>query len=203
MKQLKGLMAAMVLGVAAIAAPASAATLVTSGGKLTGATGVMVGSKSYDVSFVDGTCGSVFGACTTSNFTFTTAATALAAGQALLSQVFLNASAGSYDSKPNLTAGCSSALVCNVLIPYAAGRTTELVVDTVNSSINVLDGTVLLPFGTGTSTSGLSSFVYAKFAESAVTSVPETATWGMMLIGFGMMGATLRTRRRDAKVAVA
>ena len=33
--------------------------------------------------------------------------------------------------------------------------------------------------------------------------VPETATWGMMIAGFGMIGAAMRTRRRSTKVTFA
>ena len=33
--------------------------------------------------------------------------------------------------------------------------------------------------------------------------VPESATWGMMIAGFGMMGAALRSRRRSTKVSFA
>lgn len=33
--------------------------------------------------------------------------------------------------------------------------------------------------------------------------VPETATWAMMIAGFGMMGAAMRTRRRSTKVTFA
>ncbi|KQS02185.1 hypothetical protein ASG11_15505 [Sphingomonas sp. Leaf357] len=33
--------------------------------------------------------------------------------------------------------------------------------------------------------------------------VPETATWAMMIAGFGMMGAAMRTRRRSTKVSFA
>ncbi|WP_404829577.1 PEPxxWA-CTERM sorting domain-containing protein [Sphingomonas aliaeris] len=36
-----------------------------------------------------------------------------------------------------------------------------------------------------------------------ITAVPETATWGMMIAGFGMTGAAMRTRRRSTKVAFA
>ena len=35
---------------------------------------------------------------------------------------------------------------------------------------------------------------------AAVPSVPEPATWGMMLLGFGVMGASLRRRRRSQTV---
>jgi hypothetical protein len=40
---------------------------------------------------------------------------------------------------------------------------------------------------------------YRAFA----TAVPEPATWGMMILGFGMVGASARYRRRGGKVAVA
>jgi hypothetical protein len=36
-----------------------------------------------------------------------------------------------------------------------------------------------------------------------VAAVPEPATWAMMLVGFGMVGATARYRRRGAKVTYA
>ena len=35
---------------------------------------------------------------------------------------------------------------------------------------------------------------------AAVPSVPEPATWGMMLLGFGVMGVSLRRRRRSVQV---
>lgn len=38
---------------------------------------------------------------------------------------------------------------------------------------------------------------------AATSAVPETATWGMMIAGFGMMGAAMRTRRRSTKVSFA
>jgi hypothetical protein len=36
-----------------------------------------------------------------------------------------------------------------------------------------------------------------------VAAVPETATWGMMIAGFGLMGAAMRNRRRSTKVTFA
>ena len=52
-------------------------------------------------------------------------------------------------------------------------------------------GNVNFTGGVGTVTSSVSA------------AVPETATWGMMIAGFGMMGAALRTRRRSTKVSFA
>lgn len=42
-----------------------------------------------------------------------------------------------------------------------------------------------------------------NFESAAAGAVPETATWGMMIAGFGMMGAAMRTRRRSTKVTFA
>lgn len=38
---------------------------------------------------------------------------------------------------------------------------------------------------------------------SAATAVPEASTWALMLAGFGMIGATLRYRRRSTTIAYA
>jgi hypothetical protein len=39
-----------------------------------------------------------------------------------------------------------------------------------------------------------------EVANFTVTAVPEPATWGMMLLGFGMVAGAARYRRRDTKV---
>jgi hypothetical protein len=41
------------------------------------------------------------------------------------------------------------------------------------------------------------------FATVTTAAVPEPATWGMMIAGFGVMGAALRTSRRSTKVSFA
>jgi hypothetical protein len=58
---------------------------------------------------------------------------------------------------------------------------------------------------------GTDAFVSATFTstkaafeiDDLVTAAPEPATWGMMILGFGLAGAQLRSRRRSAKLAVA
>jgi hypothetical protein len=47
------------------------------------------------------------------------------------------------------------------------------------------------------------AFKLGGFGVSTMGAVPETATWAMMLAGFGMMGAGLRYRRRSSTVAYA
>lgn len=203
MKTIKGLYAAAALASAFVAMPALAATPIVSSGKLTGATGVRIGGASYDVAFLDGSCASVFGGCTASNFTFTTMSSALNASNALLSQVFQNGSAGAFDTRPNLTAGCSNIAVCNILIPYAQGFGVALVSDTSNNATTSLDFSLPSAIGANTSTTSLGSFVYAKFTPSLMAAVPEPGTWAMMLAGFGMMGAALRYRKRSTKLSFA
>jgi len=91
-----------------------------------GASGVEVNGRLYDVRYATGSCEEVFPGC--SVFTFTVPghevtfpfdlvaeAGALAAAQALLSQVLI----GDYDLWPNTIDGCTSRLECNVLTPYA------------------------------------------------------------------------------------
>jgi hypothetical protein len=78
---------------------ANSATPVVSDGQLMGATDVDVGGAFYDVSFLEGSCNSLYSGC--SNFTFNTTTSAALASQALLDQVFI----GVYDSSPALTNG--------------------------------------------------------------------------------------------------
>ena len=68
---------------------ASVILQVNGAGILTGATGVVVNGSTYDVEFLDGTCQGLFNGCDGyDDFTFHTAATSLAASQALVDQVF-------------------------------------------------------------------------------------------------------------------
>ena len=44
---------------------------------------------------------------------------------------------------------------------------------------------------------------FGSYTFATAGAVPETATWGMMIAGFGMMGAAMRSRRRSTKVSFA
>lgn len=58
---------------------------------------------------------------------------------------------------------------------------------------NYAQGTIYDPYATGLSE--------VRFNSAATAAVPESATWAMMVGGFGLLGATMR--RRQSKVAFA
>lgn len=61
-----------------------------------------------------------------------------------------------------------------------------------------------LGIGAGSSFLTASGYTVTVTASQVVTpSVPEPATWGLMLTGFGLVGAGLRTRRRSVTCAAA
>jgi hypothetical protein len=86
--------------------------LIESSGNLMGATGVYVNGSLFDVSFVDGSCISLYGGCNeVTDFVFTSQTMADAAGAALLSQV-LN---GAADTNISLVNGIEKAFSVSVI----------------------------------------------------------------------------------------
>lgn len=185
-------------GLLASAAPdARAATLITSGGELIGASGVIVGTGSYEVSFIDGSCASIFSGCdSAADFAFTTFETAGQAAQALLDQVFI----GVYDTEPERIAGCGSVVVCAPDIPYSTDGTTFDLRRAFNYAIEANDAVGQTEGILVTTNYGF--FGGSTFARFTPTSaIPEPGAWMMMLAGFGALGASLRSRRRHAALA--
>ena len=104
---------------AAVTGAWAAPTLKVEGGILKGAQGVDIGGTLYNVSFADSTCVAVFSGCNEpSDFLFQTQAQAPAAAQGLLDQVLVDGAAGNFDSRPELTFGCSESTYCWVLSFY-------------------------------------------------------------------------------------
>jgi hypothetical protein len=108
------------LAVLLAASGASGASLMVSGGQLVGALNVDVSGNLYDVEFLEGTCVSFFDGCdSAADFPFSDATETTLAAQALLDQVFLDVEAGSFDSDPGLTFGCTAGSTsCNAMTPY-------------------------------------------------------------------------------------
>ncbi len=214
---MRTLVSAAVAAVAITAAsPASAVdlTIDPATGKLTGATGVNINGTLYDVNFVDGTCSNIFNGCdSNSDFDFTDA-TVLAAGQALLSQVFNQTVGGiNYDTSYAMTAGCSinADNLCSIVIPSSLANFTNPWANAtgvanfaVETSDRVLVGYGASPNFNSTASSG---WTWADFYLHGTTppvygvaAVPEPATWAMMLMGFGAIGFSMRRERKQMNV---
>jgi hypothetical protein len=99
---------------------------------------------------------------------------------------------GSVDSYNLLTINSSGAdpvVVPGLSFPNAANGNQ---VDPGTNGVFTVWGTAGETFNSITLTSGSNSF---EIDNLAVASVPEPATWGLMIMGFGGLGAVLRRRR--------
>jgi hypothetical protein len=98
----------------------AAVPIVDANGILTGASGVMVNGVSYNVTFEDGSCPSLFSGCTdTSNLNFQTEPDAINAINALASQVLVDTPFGKFGTQPGLIRGCTDPTLCQILIPFS------------------------------------------------------------------------------------
>ena len=204
----------LVLGLGVGRAHAAPILLINGSGLLTGATGVMVDGTAYDVRFQGGSCNSVFNGCDPSlDFVFTSGASALAASQALLDQVFVGenrgvadgdpSGPGFFDSHPGLTLGCPQGdfNVCMALTPYSFTSGTSQLLAGVATNYGPFTGrtdeaSLETIGGGGVATSGIQTF--AVWSPSAVTPspVPEPTTIAMLCTGLITMVLPLRRRAR-------
>lgn len=173
---------------------ASAATYNVSNSILMGAYDVNVDGTFYDVVFRDGTLGSAY------NGTFTTLASASAASQALLDQVFNKGDI--YDTNQARTNGCGVGGPCFISTGY------------LNSFGNASLSYITNVAGTGTDTKSSGTFFSASFdtarttAETlafwtkkatspAATAVPEPEVYAMMLAGLGLIGFAAHNKKKS------
>ena len=179
--------------------------LGATGVNVTTVQGVFIGE--FDVRFEEGSCETVFAPCDFNTvFAFNDIDSALAAGIALLDQVFVNnhpdAPLALFDSRPNLTAGCESTSNCIAFIPYAVvnfpccgdDKFVQLQTGS-NNFIEANDGA-----GGGTAlTAAVDHFgitgTYAVFTPAAVIPLPPAA----FLFGSGLVVLAGIRRRRQAQ----
>lgn len=180
---------------------------VDDAGKLIGAKNVMIHDTAYNVSFLTGSCSTIFGDCSTSHFDFQTEQQANDAAQALLTQVFVNQNASdrAFNYSPYQVFGCGGydSYRCSSLIAYGTDQSQMLASAAVNNRFNTGDSVWgAQRYDASYSTEASGSLNFARFTRVAVAAVPEPATWAMMLVGFGMVAGAARYRRRATNAAI-
>jgi len=187
-------LAISILGLAPVAAVAMPILNVDSSGQLLGASNVDVSGSSYNVEFVEGDCYDVYDGCQAANFTFTTAAAARAASEALLAQVFTDSAInglGDFDSLPYLTAGCTSPTLCGAMTPYLIAFGVRF--DTAaNSSDETMDQ---LLTGETSFAADRPDSVWVVWTATTPTSIPEPST--ISLLALSLVGMGYRRKRRQ------
>ena len=117
---------------------------------------------------------------------FTTLADATLAEQALLDQVFLDGGSGSFDTDPELTNGCTSLTLCQVVTPYLPGGTIGIVYA---RNQDTSDSVIASGQGPSVDTSSITTRTFAIWS-----SVPEPGTGLLLGVGLFMMAAMPRRR---------
>lgn len=180
----------------------SAVPQINGSGILTGATNVMVQGTAYNVTFVEGSCDSLFNGC--ASFTFNSEASATAASQALLDQVLLDGVGGSFDAYTDLTYGCSQNAFCISLTPFG---TEVFSIDRYASTVAAVNfspeiagnnedyvgGGYLDPTMDLSNSNQMNYAVWTVAATAPGTELPEPG--GIALFGIALLGVAM-TRRR-------
>jgi hypothetical protein len=201
MKKMLRLIVAMWLGIALeVTAGMYPVELILDGnGKLAGAKNLLVEGNLFDVSFVDGTCASVFSGCDSPlDFQFQDSFYGRAATQALFDQVLT----GIYDSDPTRTAGCSFSLACVVTTPFDTSVNNDSlswVLAMNGEDIRVADA---IEVSGNARRSQLDftneiAYVWAVWAPAGRATVPEPASLGLVLCGLAALGAYTRRQSQQ------
>lgn len=88
----------------------------------------------------------------------------------------------------------------NVLGAVSGGGFGFITFDTVNTLNDGIFSVVDINNGAATTGTLSTAGAISLFGGTLAAAVPEPATWAMMLLGFGMIGASMRYRRRSSTV---
>lgn len=195
---IKTLAAAAYLTLASLA-PAWALSLDIVGGQLQGASDVIVGTSSFDVEFLDGTCAALFDGCNQpGDFAFSDETTALDAAQALLDQIFVDVPGGAFDSDPRLTRGISRASG-SIIVPFSAGDPrfdAVVITNKPGSLVDEFHSTNPL-FSLDTLFHG--DLAFARFTSTSTPSAVPLPVGGLLLLSaLAGLGALRRGKKRVA-----
>lgn len=165
--------------------------------QLLGARNVEVMGVLFDVSFIDGSCDSIWSGCDRTKFRFPLSPLAAAASQALLDQVLLDVlPLITLDSNPWKVRGLDSTDYGAIFTPYAFEDSTVRVVGAYNkagSGIDVLDG---FSFAHDTRLDEHPGSVYARWTVSSTVPEPSVVT----LFAISLIAACLLSRYRRKRL---
>jgi hypothetical protein len=166
-------------------------------GRLTNASGVIVGGQSYDVEFYAlpcevalGTCGPAF------DVFFTTEQEAVAASAALLLDVLIDVPGHALDTNPMLLPGCTVGTYCDVYTAFDNGGGNDAYLRTAVAMNFAAEGdpsAFALTFLTPGHWISVGPVSATRWSPTPQASVPEPST--LTLLALGAAAARLRRRR--------
>jgi len=138
----------------------------------------------------------VFGGGSAANVsTLTQSLTTIAGTSYLLSYRLTALGGGTQSLQASLFDGAST------LATRVDAATAGLAFSTYTLAFTAGSSATTLAFAVSPAGSGDGDGIDVILDDVSVSAAPEPATWGMMIVGFGLAGAALRTRRRTAALA--
>ena len=185
------------LGLATLPQAATATPVFNvSGGIFAGISDIVIGGQFYDVSFADGTCAGVFGACDPAHFQFNSDLDAIIASS-FLSDTLVDYIAV-FHTFPGLIPGCLFPSRCTMQTPYDVVSTLVSV-----AGVSFLSGSPLVftgDFPASMDSSESDRITWAIWSPTS-SSVPEPASG--TLLGAGLLAFVFIRQRFKRKREVA